>query len=123
MLGIIICSAFLMFQQKIIDNRLLCKSNNVLKEDDNMGDKLDEKYKLYTGLCEVEIQNKTDETREMDRIIEHFKNYELLKTLNSSFISVQEKIDIIKQNEILNLDMYKTNIKSGGLLDDWDFYF
>lgn len=119
----IICSAFLLFQQKIIGNRLLCKSNNILKEDDNIGDKLDEKYKLYTGLCEVEIQNKTDETREMDRIIEHFRNYELLKRLNSSFISVQEKIDIIKQNNILDLDMYKTNIKSGGLLDDWDFYF
>jgi len=123
MLGMIICSAFLMFQQKIIYNRLLCKNNDLLKENDNTGDKLDEKYKLYTGLCEVGIQNKTDETREMDRIIEHFRNYELLNRLNSSLISLQEKVDIIKHNDILNLDNYKTNITSGGLLDDWDFYF
>jgi hypothetical protein len=113
MLGVIIYSAFVMFQNKLSSNNLFCNNNNIFHQD-----KLDENYRMNTGLCEL-IKN--DDHEELDRIIEHFRNYELLKKLNSSLISVQEKIDIIKMNDIL--DNCGTNITNGGLLDDWDFIF
>ena len=115
MLGVIIYSAFVMFQNKLSSNNLFCNNNNIFHQD-----KLDENYRMNTGLCEL-IKN--DDHEELDRIIEHFRNYKLLKKLNSSLISVQEKIDIIKVNDILNIDNCGTNITNGGLLDDWDFIF
>jgi len=118
MLGVIIYSAFIMFQNKLSSNNLFCNNNNIFHDD-----KLDENYRMNTGLCEVKMQNQTDEADELDRIIEHFRNYELLKKLNSSLISVQEKIDIIKLNDILDIDNCGANITNAGLLDDWDFIF
>lgn len=112
MLGVIIYSAFIMFQNKLSSNNLFC-NNNIFHQD-----KLDENYRMNTGLCEV---IKDDDHKELDKINEYFMNYELLKKLNSSLISVQEKIDIIKMNDIL--DNCGPNITNGGLLDDWDFIF
>jgi hypothetical protein len=115
MLGVIICSTFLMFQNKLSRNNLFCKNNNIFG-----GDDLYEKYKTNSGLCEVV---KNDDPEELDRIIEHFRKHELLKKLNSSLISMHEKIYIIKQNDILDIDNCETNITNGGLLEDWDFNF
>jgi len=116
MLGVIICSTFLIFQNKFTNNYLYCKNNNVYKEDDIS----DEKYITNSGLCGIV---KNDDPEELDRIIEHFIKYELLKKLNSSSISIHDKIDIINKNDILDIDIHSQNIFNGGLLDDWDFIF
>ena len=116
MLCLIICSSFLLIQNKLINNILYCKKHNVYKDHDI----LDEDYKSNSGICEVK---KNDDPEELDRIIKHFINYELLKKLNSSLISMHEKRDIIKKNDIIDLDNYAENIYSGGLLDDWNFNF
>ena len=36
---------------------------------------------------------------------------------------MHEKRDIIKKNDIIDIDNYAENIYSGGLLDDWNFNF
>jgi hypothetical protein len=113
MLSVIIYSAFIMFQNKLSSNNLFCKNNNIFHQD-----KLDENYRMNSGLCEVV---KNDDPAELDRIIEHFRKHELLKKLNSSLISMHEKIDIINMNNIL--DNCGTNITNGGLLEEWDFIF
>ena len=75
MLGVIIYSAFIMFQNKLSSNNLFCKNNNIFHQD-----KLDENYRMNSGLCDVV---KNDDPEELDRIIEHFRKHELLKKLNS----------------------------------------
>jgi hypothetical protein len=59
----------------------------------------------------------TESKEDILKICKHFTNMELLMIIESS-ISNNDKIEILNYNK----DSYnKINIRSGGLMDSWDF--
>lgn len=64
---------------------------------------------------------KENKRKEIHKILKNYEKIELLKKLQSN-ISIQDKLDIIEKNDYSST--YKsTNMKGGGLLNEWDFDF
>jgi hypothetical protein len=68
------------------------------------------------------ITNEINETS-METISKNFYKYNLLKQLTNVMISQSIKIDIIKNEDILdNLNIKPFSILAGGLFDNTDFF-
>ena len=59
----------------------------------------------------------------MAKIGKYFLYKELLKTIKNDKVSIQEKLQIIEDSNILHLDKskYVPNLLTGGLMDDFNF--
>jgi hypothetical protein len=72
----------------------------------------------YDERYPVELPDKN----QLKKIIENYHKYELLKKLENSNISINEKINLIEKEFEYN-KIIQPNIKNGGLMDDFDFNF
>ena len=89
-----------------------------------------EKNSIYSGYDCRFIPNNTSRINDQLQLIKisNFFIYKnLLKTLENKDVSINNKMKIIEENDILNLNThyskYTSNIKSGGLMKDFDFEF
>jgi hypothetical protein len=58
----------------------------------------------------------------LEKIKISFIKFNLLKTLESSNISMNRKVDLLHENRhLFEKTQYVNNIKEGGLFKDWDF--
>jgi hypothetical protein len=60
------------------------------------------------------------------KIRKYFLYKDFLRTLENDKISIQDKLRIIENNDLLNIDdnassKYTTNLLAGGLMDDFNF--
>jgi hypothetical protein len=87
-------------------------------------------YSGYDGRYPMDENNITELTfSDEDQILiakirKYFIYKDFLKTLENDKVSIQQKLRIIEDNDLLNLDdssKYVTNLLAGGLMDDFNF--
>ena len=85
---------------------------------------------IYTGCDErypIRENNMTENDEDIvviAKIRKYFLYKDFLKTLENDKVSIQQKLRIIEDNDLLNLDdssKYVTNLLAGGLMDDFNF--
>jgi len=91
------------------------KSNTLFSEKSNTLYNKDYTYKHILGNDERYSKNETD-TKEINKIIENFHKKKLLNILQDDKVSINTKLDLLKDNNIK-----PANLKSGGLMDDFNF--
>lgn len=104
------------FKTKMI---LFCRDKNIqeMTVHDSINISNVNNQKLLKSGCDERYEKESKEDIDILKISKHFTNMELLLILESC-ISSKDKIDILNYNE----ESYHIfNIRSGGLLDSWDF--
>ena len=99
---------------KILDNDFSIDETGI--------DKLFLKYRNLSGIDETYVKNETYDNELLEKIKISFIKFNLLKTLESSNISMNRKVDLLHENRhLFEKTQYVNNIKEGGLFKDWDF--
>jgi len=84
-------------------------------ENKNMND-----YSYKKGYNEAYFNHPDDSREKLEKIYINYEKYKLLKTLESNNLSVYDKIELIKKNDLLKKQS-SPNLLAGGLLEDWNF--
>ena len=71
---------------------------------------------IYSGYDERYPVNQTDNDVQLNNIYRNNKNKNLLDILQNDKISINKKLDLLKDNSIK-----PTNLKAGGLMNDYNF--